>query len=124
MGLKSQVAAIKPTTSRLDQLVAELDRESVAAMIQDYVRDIPLRIAEMEQLIAAAKTKDLERTAHSLKGVSATFGLDELSAEFSTIEDAAGLGDLEIAQRGLVRLKVLAEQAVASLQEWLAQKPA
>ena len=124
VGLKSQVAAIKPTTSRLDQLVAELDRESVAAMIQDYVRDIPLRIAEMEQLIAAAKTKDLERTAHSLKGVSATFGLDELSAEFSTIEDAAGLGDLEIAQRGLVRLKVLAEQAVASLQEWLAQKPA
>jgi len=124
VGLKSQVAAIKPTTSRLDQLVAELDRESVAAMIQDYVRDIPLRIAEMEQLIAAAKTKDLERTAHSLKGVSATFGLDELSEEFSTIEDAAGLGDLEIAQRGLVRLKVLAEQAVASLQEWLAQKPA
>jgi CheY-like chemotaxis protein/HPt (histidine-containing phosphotransfer) domain-containing protein len=108
--------------SRLDQLVNELDRESVASLIEDFIRDLPARVAELEDFIAQANRQEVERTAHSLAGSSASLGLDDLNEMFRTMEEAAAAGDLEDAQRSLAPLKASADAGLMKLRAWLAQE--
>jgi len=105
----------------VDQLAAELDRESVEMMVRDYIVDLPLRLTEMEELAGAAKVKDLERSAHSLKGISATFGLEELSNEFRAVEEAVGQGNVELFQANVEKLQAATDRAIRHLQAWLLQ---
>jgi len=107
------------TGSKLDQLAAELDRESVALMIEDYIQDLPVRLAALERDLAEGKREEVERTAHSLKGVSAQFGLVELSARFGAIEEAAETGDLERARDQVKILGATARTAATTLRQWL-----
>ena len=110
------------TGSRLDQLAAELDRESVAMMVEDYIKDLPIRVAELQNDLAEGKREEVERTAHSLKGVSAQYGLEDLSARFSSIEDAAKSGDLQRVREHVKILGANAQAAAATLGQWL-EKP-
>ncbi|MEI6569788.1 MAG: response regulator, partial [Verrucomicrobiota bacterium] len=110
------------TGSRLDQLAAELDRESVAMMVEDYIKDLPIRVAELQNDLAEGKREEVERTAHSLKGVSAQYGLEDLSARFSSIEDAAKSGDLQRVREHVKILGANAQAAAATLGHWL-EKP-
>ena len=121
IGWKSAAPETAPAPSRLDQLAAELDRESVEMMVRDYIVDLPLRLTEMEELAGAAKVKDLERSAHSLKGISATFGLEELSNEFRAVEEAVGQGNVELFQANVEKLQAATDRAIRHLQAWLLQ---
>lgn len=121
-----RAAVIAPPSyrSRLDQLAAELDPDSVAAIVEDFIADLPVRLAELEQFIGAGDCKEAERAAHSLKGVSASLGVDELSAKYRALEDAAEAGDLEQARHCLAELKPAVATATEQLRRWLARKPA
>ena len=107
------------TGSRLDQLAAELDRESVALMLADYIQDLPVRLVALERYLVEGKREEAERAAHSLKGVSAQFGLEELRTQFGAIEVAAETGELERARKQMTQLGATAQAAVVTLQEWL-----
>ena len=116
--------APESSLSRLDQLAAELDRESVALMVEDYIKDLPVRLAELDQFLKDGRHEELERTAHSLTGVSASFGLDQLSTEFRAIEEATSRRDFTQVQRFLPTLRTAAVAAEISLRNWLKQKSA
>ena len=88
-------------------------------MIEDYIKDLPVRLAALKCDLADGKREEVERTAHSLKGVSAQFGLEDLSASFGAIEDAAETGDLERAREHLKLLGATAQAAAAAVRQWL-----
>ena len=119
VGTEGATPVAAATGSRLDQLAAELDRESVALVIEDYIKDLPVRQATLERDLAEGKREEVERTAHSLKGVSAQFGLEELSARFGAIEEAAETGDLARARDQVKILGATARTAATTLRQWL-----
>ena len=60
--------------------------EFLYELIDIYLIDTPLRIAEIEQCLAAQNAGDLTRAAHSIKGSSSNFGATELAAIAGEIE--------------------------------------
>ena len=105
--------------ARLEQLSAELDRPSVMEMLGDFLADFPLRLEEIQRLYHAAQWQDLERAAHSLKGLAALFGSQKLSEHFLTIEDAAEAADPTRVKASLVGLDAVAKTATEQLRAWL-----
>jgi two-component system, sensor histidine kinase and response regulator len=64
---------------RLEQFCQELDRDSVREMLGDFLKEFPARLEEIHRLADAKDWKELERGAHSLKGLAALFGCQKLS---------------------------------------------
>jgi CheY-like chemotaxis protein len=124
LGVPENLATVPDTASlsRLDQLAAELDRESVAAMLEDFINDLPPRLENMRSLAAANKMTELNREAHSLKGVSAAFGMEKLNAHYRALEEAAEKGDTVLCQRQLEELPEMHAAAAAQGRRWLAKK--
>jgi len=105
--------------ARLEQLCRELDRAAVADMVRDFLTEFPARLEEIQRLNTAAQWPELERAAHSLKGLAALFGFPELSARFLAIEDGAEAAD---AARVKTALAVLdATMSVIGMQDLAAR---
>jgi PAS domain S-box-containing protein len=105
--------------ARLEQLSSELDRPAVAEMVGDFLADFPLRLEELQRLFDAAQWPDLERAAHSLKGLAALFGSQKLSEHFLAIEDAAEAADAPRAKAALAVLPPVAKAAAEQFRAWL-----
>ncbi len=127
---QSLLAAMPPAAgdgfdpSRLEQLRDELDRESVKGMVKDFAGELSARTAEIQRLAAEGLWTELERAAHSLKGLCTTFGLPVLAATFLNIEDSAEANDPPRVQTALVNLPVQTESAVRQLRDWLEKQNA
>jgi len=104
---------------RLEQLSRELDAAGVADMVADFVGEFPDRLRELRRLHAEAKWPELERAAHSLKGLAALFGCPKLSQRFLAIEDAAEAADGPRATAALDGLDGPADAAAQRLRAWL-----
>jgi len=104
---------------RLEQLCNELERASVVAMVADFLAEFPDRLAEIRRLQAAGQWPELERAAHSLKGLVALFGFQKLSEKFLAIEDGADAADAGRVTRELAVLEEPAQAAAQQLHGWL-----
>ena len=104
---------------RLEQLCNELERASVVDMVGDFLNEFPDRLAEIHRLAEAGKWPELERAAHSLKGLTALFGFPPLSEKFLAIEDAAEVADAPRVQAALAVLDEPAQAAAQQLRGWL-----
>ncbi len=80
--------------------------EFLNELIDIYLSDTPLRIAEIEQNLAAKNPGDLTRAAHSIKGSSSNFGAMELAAIAMEIEHK---GKVEAYAEVQTRLPLLIE---------------
>ena len=109
--------------ARLEQLCNELDRAAVTEMTGDFLKELPDRLAEMQRHAAGGRWTELERAAHSLKGLCALFGLQPLAATFLAIEDAAEANEPQHVQTALVNLPAQVESGVRLLRDWLAKQP-
>jgi PAS domain S-box-containing protein len=105
--------------ARLEQFCQELDRSAVRDMLGDFLKEFPARLAEIRNLAADKNWKELERAAHSMKGLAALFGCQKLSDNFLVIEDGAEVSDAVRVAAGLSTLDPLAESAARQLQGWL-----
>ena len=105
--------------ARLEQLCTELDRAAVAEMVGDFLNEFPDRLAEIRRLEAAAQWPELERAAHSLKGLSALFGFPQLSEKFLALEEAAEAADGPRAKPAVASLDASANAAAQQLRSWL-----
>jgi HPt (histidine-containing phosphotransfer) domain-containing protein len=97
-------------------LMEELDAETVGELIDQYLADTPVQIATMR---AAAQSGDLAtfgRTAHSVAGSSATFGLGELRATCLALEEAALAGAVDQFAAGIESVARGYEEAVPVLR--------
>jgi len=108
---------------RLEGLCRELDPVAVQEMTVEFNTDLPARLAEIEQLCAEQKWPELQRQAHSLKGVAASFGLDQLAAVFMSIETAAGEQKPAEVKTNLEPMYRAAALAKNALDQWLATNP-
>jgi PAS domain S-box-containing protein len=111
-------AAEKFNPARLEQLCDELDRTAVVDMVGDFLKEFPDRMAEIRRLAAAANWEELERAAHSLKGLAALFGQQKLSENFLALEDAAEAADAGRVKGALAGLEVQAGPAAQQLRDW------
>jgi len=105
--------------ARIEQLCKELESGAVADLIRDFLVEFPGRITEIRRLNSAGEWTDLERAAHSLKGLTALFGFQKLSDNFLAIEDAAEAKDGAGVNTALTGLDGQVAQASQQLQVWL-----
>ena len=112
-------AAGRFDAARLEQLCVELERTAVVDMAGDFLNEFPLRLAEIHRLESAGQWPELERAAHSLKGLTALFGFPKLSETFLAIEDAAEAAEAGRVKSALVILDGQAVVAAQQLRGWL-----
>jgi PAS domain S-box-containing protein len=105
--------------ARLEQLCSELERAAVVDMIGDFLNEFPGRMAEIQRLAAANDWDELERAAHSLKGLAALFGFQKLSEKFLDLEAAAEIGDAPQIKTALAGLDTDVSSATRQLRGWL-----
>lgn len=80
------------------------DRELLANLFQLFVDDVPKKLASVDASIQEGDMYQIERTAHSLKGASATVGAVRLSQIAADLEQAARGGRNE--EMALLRQEV------------------
>jgi PAS domain S-box-containing protein len=73
----------------VDQLIEELSREDTIELIQNWLKDTPERILELEKLAGSEDQTSLRRVAHALKGSSSLFGLTYLHSLCRDLENLA-----------------------------------
>ena len=115
----STPAAESFNSTRLEQLCTELDRAAVSDMVDDFLKEFPDRLAEIHRLNERGQWPELERAAHSLKGLAALFGFEKLSERFLAVEDAAETADRSRMEQAIVGLDVAVNAAAQKLREWL-----
>lgn len=109
--------------ARLHQLCEELDADSVRELAEEFLRELPERLREIQTLSIAGPTPEFRRSAHSLKGSSASMGLDALSAYCGELEHAADIGDLSSIQRLVPGLDHIASNATSAMRAWMDSVP-
>ncbi|WP_395745859.1 ATP-binding protein [Prosthecobacter sp.] len=70
-------------------LADELSAEDTAELIENWLKDTPERITDLEKLAAGQDQPALRRTAHSLKGSSSLFGLTHIHSLCRDLEHLA-----------------------------------
>jgi HPt (histidine-containing phosphotransfer) domain-containing protein len=86
-----------------------------------FIEDTPLRIAELEQSLAAADLPKFTRAAHSIKGSSANLGAMALRAAAEKLEHQARTEGLTDVVALMTSLKTEFERAHAALTALLAK---
>ena len=108
--------------TRLEQLCTELDRQSVVEMASDFLAELPERLSELNRLHVDEQWPELQRAAHSLKGLARLFGLNALGELFLAVEDASEGRDAQRVIRELEKISAQTPGAAEKLQHWLRQQ--
>ncbi|HEX9045829.1 MAG TPA: ATP-binding protein, partial [Verrucomicrobiae bacterium] len=105
----------------LQKLCDELERNAVIDMVSDFLKEFPDRLEQLHRLQRNSAWPELERSAHSLKGLARLFGFNELPDLFLAIEDAAEMADAARVETAFAALAGKTEPAAAQLRAWLDQ---
>ena len=96
------------------------DRDLLVSLFQLFVSDVPKK---MEKILACTGQKDLygvERTAHSLKGASATVGASQLCEIAAETERAAKSGSWDDVDRLRQDLDRVCGQTLEAMRDFCA----
>jgi len=77
------------TDQSIKQLVEELSDEAAIQLIENWLKDTPVRLEEIIQLAGSSDQAALKRVTHSLKGSSSLFGLSRISNLCRDLEQSA-----------------------------------
>ncbi len=119
---EKHVLGLEETSSvreRLEELSGDLDLEFVRTMVSDFIKELPVRIDELEDLVSNVRTKEAQLASHSLKGVAQTFGLGGMSLLFQALESASEAAQPELMMRHLQALQEQLTPTIARLNDWL-----
>ncbi len=92
------------------------DADFFRELVDSYLASSPGLIASMQQAIAAGDAPLLQRTAHSLKSGSASFGLLSFAAQCKQLEDIGKSGQLAGAEEKFQSLQAAYTAVTAALQ--------
>lgn len=101
----------------LDSLGGDVD--FLSEMVAEYLASSPELFASMQQAIKTGEAPVLQRSAHSLKTGSATFGALAFAAQCKELEDIGKMGALDRAEEKYQALEAAYPQVVAALQAQL-----
>jgi HPt (histidine-containing phosphotransfer) domain-containing protein len=79
--------------------------EFLRELVDIFLADTPLRLAEIEQALAAGNAGDLTRAAHSIKGSSSNFGASRLTDLARDLETCSKAGNFDDARASLPALQ-------------------
>ncbi|MDY7000977.1 MAG: Hpt domain-containing protein [Thermodesulfobacteriota bacterium] len=120
---KEQTAPLKPD-------IPVLDKEGTLKRLQDdmeflkilygaFLEDLPKKLAALDEAVTGGETQMVQRTAHSLKGASATVGTPALREAALAMEIAAKEMDAEKVGTLHPELKTLAERTFREMTKAL-----
>jgi HPt (histidine-containing phosphotransfer) domain-containing protein len=92
------------------------DADFLSELIEAYFASSPDLLANMRQAIASGEAPALQRSAHSLKTGSASFGALAFAAQCKELEKLAKTGALAGAEEKLGALDAAYDQVAAALQ--------
>jgi CheY-like chemotaxis protein len=95
------------------------DQELFQTLAGMFVADSASYCSALEQALALADAPTLQREAHTIKGLLATFSEDKGTALAQQLEDCAKRGDLEKADEMTAGLVVAVERLAAALSSEL-----
>jgi HPt (histidine-containing phosphotransfer) domain-containing protein len=100
-----------------DKMLEKLDGDEalLAQVIKMFLAGAPAHLAELRQAIAAGDAKDIQTTAHSLKGELGYLGVAEISQKARMLEEMGRSADLQ----GAKDLFQQFEAEVSNLIDWL-----
>jgi len=115
--------ATEPTLfdrTRLDQLCKDLEEDGVCAIVQDFLKECPNELTNLQRLTAAEEWEELANLAHAMRGLTASLGLELVQAKFREIETAARRQQGETVCTALPELNRIAAESQAAIKTWLA----
>ena len=98
---------LSPQPAKRDDASGLIDRANpgLAALVREYLAELPLRIAELQAARTSGDWQDLFRRAHGLKGAAAMYGLAGLRETAGLLEAAIVEGqDSELIEELIVEL--------------------
>jgi CheY-like chemotaxis protein/HPt (histidine-containing phosphotransfer) domain-containing protein len=98
------------------------DRQFFDEMCQDFMEHMTGRLEQFGIALKVGDAKALSHHAHSLKGVSATFGANPLSSVCAELEMRAGKADLHDAQVLVDRIQTEAGRLLSYMKSDLSRK--
>ena len=123
----AQISAVAGTVlfeaARLEQLCQDLDKDSVCAIVTDFLAEFPAQILQIQELTAAEACPEISRLAHSMKGITTSLGLGTLPARLREIETAADKSLAAAVRAKLPELNEVAKITEAALKSWLSAHP-
>jgi len=105
--------------ARLDELCSDLDAAGVCAIVRDFLTELPAQLSQLQNLAVTKDWKELERLAHSMRGISASIGLGVLPSKFHELEDAAAARQGERIRATLPVIKAVVTESETALNAWL-----
>ena len=98
-------------TSALDELRESVggDPEFFAELVDDFLADAPTQLELLRRSISSGDSDEARRAAHTLKGLSRTFGAGELASLCQEVEAGVAAGDLSV---GLARVDAISSEWV------------
>lgn len=119
---KAAASASPVDLSRLRK-ITEDDTELECDLIRTFLRDSRQRVAALDDLVRNGSCRDIQRTAHALKGSSGTIGAMELQNLAQKIEEAGRAENLADAQESLPSLKTEFERVREYLEQTISLEP-
>lgn len=105
----------------VDELVAQLGRQSVLELLGLWCRDVPPRVEALGQARLRGDVAAVAAEAHSIKGSSAMLGFRAVSIHCATLESQAKAGSMP-SEKMVEDLALLVEQSVPLASGLGAQK--
>ena len=96
------------------------DRELLVNLFQLYIDDAPKKLRGIEEFASRNELYQIERTAHSRKGASATVGASRLCGLAADLEQAAKAGSREGIDALRTELTLACEQTLESMRRFCA----
>ncbi len=99
------------------------DRELLAELAQFFLEDSPGLLEKLRDGLRNGKARDVQRAAHSLKGLAANFGAREAVDAAHVVEESGQSGDLAAAAAALPQLERQVELLQKALAAYRASAP-
>ena len=98
------------------------DEELFRGLLADFVKELPLKIANLEKSLAEQDMDSLSRGGHSLKGVSSNLGASQLSQHAGIVENRASKGYTELVIKDVEMIKTISNEFVRDASNFLGKE--
>jgi two-component system sensor histidine kinase/response regulator len=107
------------TLNDLRDLQSDDDPNFIHELIQKFLAEVDVRLATLEEFVAAGDNLQSQNLSHSLKGSYASLGASRMAAKLNVIEIAARAGNVANAGSAIAELQGEAKLSRAALMEFL-----